>query len=472
MNNKGFIGLTILVAVGVAAMVAGVIGTYITFDDKIKNLQIENSDLTSQIQGLQNRISSNILGSVFTPVQAQKFTLAGSGVSAAATTITLQTMQLPDGRDITMSMVGDIGYGTLEPGTSREESISFTGITQNSDDTATLTGVTRGRDFVSPYAASSTLEKAHAGGAIFILTNTSAFYGQRFAILDNTSTITGLWTFPSSSALWPRAAATSTLSGFNAAVFATKDYVDSVATSGAANADETTKGLVEVATSSELAAGTSVGGSGALLVPVGSAFNATSTSKRLVPVTQSNGKLSQGFLDLTIEWLFSDFRSNSSTLATTTFSVIPTLPSSTATTGNQTVRKADVDNHFVTLFWSQVPATSTAAGATLISVDKATSTITLNTTSSIIIHFVGSVSNASAGGICRFNLSIDGNNVVPDAADLVLVESSAANDFGNASFTFVSSSTLSNATHTVNLLSSANTGICSIRTSTFAIIQY
>src|SRR3990167_2049083 len=159
-----------------------------------------------------------------------------------------------------MSMLGDIGYGTLEPGTSREESISFTGITQNADDTATLTGVVRGRDFVTPYAASSTLEKAHAGGTIFILTNTSAFYGQRFAILDNTSTITGLWTFASSTDTWPRMAATSSLTGVSSTLLATKDYVDSVATSGAANADASTKGIIQLPTAAQVASGTAQGG--------------------------------------------------------------------------------------------------------------------------------------------------------------------------------------------------------------------
>jgi hypothetical protein len=38
----------------------------------------------------------------------------------------------------------DIVYGTIAPKTSSSEFISFTGITQNADGTATLTGVTRG----------------------------------------------------------------------------------------------------------------------------------------------------------------------------------------------------------------------------------------------------------------------------------------------------------------------------------------
>lgn len=46
---------------------------------------------------------------------------------------------------------------------------------------------------------------------------------------------------------------------------ANKAYVDGVATSGAANADTTTKGVVEEATDAEVAAGTATGGTGARL---------------------------------------------------------------------------------------------------------------------------------------------------------------------------------------------------------------
>lgn len=128
-------------------------------------------------------------------VQTQKTTLFGSGISSTDTSITLSNFVLPDGETlITMSDFGSIGFGTIEPGTSREEQISFTGITQNGDDTATLTGVTRGLRFVSPYDEVSDNKFPHAGGSTFVVTNTAGFYNNLTA-KGNDETITGKYTF-------------------------------------------------------------------------------------------------------------------------------------------------------------------------------------------------------------------------------------------------------------------------------------
>lgn len=127
-------------------------------------------------------------------IQAQKFRLAGSGVGATDTSITLQGFQTPDGTNITSGLLGTTNYGTLEPGTSREEVISFTGVTQNVNGTATLTGVTRGLQFTTPYTASSPLRKAHAGSTIFIMSNNPQLY-EALASGENDETITGQYTF-------------------------------------------------------------------------------------------------------------------------------------------------------------------------------------------------------------------------------------------------------------------------------------
>lgn len=128
-------------------------------------------------------------------LQTQKTTLSGSGCTSTATSIILSSFKLPDGTTtITTTDIGGTGYGTLEPGTTREEQISFTTITQNADGTATLTGVTRGLRFVSPYDSVSANKKAHAGGAIFVISNTAAFY-DGMASKNNDETIAGLWAF-------------------------------------------------------------------------------------------------------------------------------------------------------------------------------------------------------------------------------------------------------------------------------------
>ena len=141
-------------------------------------------------------IESLDLGS-FQTVGGKTYTLSGSGISSTATSITLTSFDIPvSGTDLTMSNFGDIGYLTLEPGSSsRQEFVSFTGVTQNSDGTATLTGVTRGLQPISPYTSSSTYQKAHPGGSIVVISNPPQLYEQ-FATLANDESITGYWTAP------------------------------------------------------------------------------------------------------------------------------------------------------------------------------------------------------------------------------------------------------------------------------------
>ncbi len=117
-------------------------------------------------------------------VQAQKFVLAGSGASIGDTTITLQSMTGIDGALITTSDIGIKAYGTLEPGNgAQEEQVSFTGVTQNANGTATLTGVNTVL-FTFPYTETSGLVKTHAGATTFILSNDAGFYGQILNYID------------------------------------------------------------------------------------------------------------------------------------------------------------------------------------------------------------------------------------------------------------------------------------------------
>jgi len=161
-------------------------------------------------------------------IQAAKFKLSGSGVTSSDTTIILTSFKLPDG--VTNIVTADLGdtatypvYMTIEPGTSKEELISFTTVTQNVGGTATLTGVVRGLRFVNPHDEVSANKQSHAGGAIIILTNASALY-QRII-----------------------------------------DYIDGIAIAGSTDASTTIKGVVEEATDAEVTAGTGAGATGAPL---------------------------------------------------------------------------------------------------------------------------------------------------------------------------------------------------------------
>jgi hypothetical protein len=127
------------------------------------------------------------------PVQIQVANLAGAGATIGATSIILSSFKDIDGNNLAMASFGQTAYGTLEPNNStQEEQISFTGITQNANGTATLTGVKHVL-FISPFTESSGLTKTHPGGVKFIITNSSGFYNQ-FVTKANTQTITGLLT--------------------------------------------------------------------------------------------------------------------------------------------------------------------------------------------------------------------------------------------------------------------------------------
>jgi len=128
------------------------------------------------------------------PLQAQSFTLSGGGVTIGATSIKLTSFKTIDGANITMSDLGTRAFLTIEPNNSiSEEQIFITGVTQNGDDSADLTGVSSVL-FTSPFTATSGLTKAHQGGASVVLSNTSAFEALA-AFKDNDETITGIWTY-------------------------------------------------------------------------------------------------------------------------------------------------------------------------------------------------------------------------------------------------------------------------------------
>lgn len=215
------------------------------------------------------------------PVGGQQYYLAGAGVTSSAATVPLTALKTPDGRTLTMSMIGAIGYGTLEPQTvAKVESITFTGITQNVNGTASLTGVTRGIDFVYPYAASTTLRQSHSGGSTFTITNTPNFYYDQFTMNNNNNLFT-----------WP-AASTSP---------ASRGYVDYIAFSGAGviNADPSNKGIVQIGTGAQAAASTALGSTGAyaaLSTSIATSTWNSATAANKVLVTGVGGKIDNNFI--------------------------------------------------------------------------------------------------------------------------------------------------------------------------------
>jgi len=176
-----------------------------------------------------------------TPIAGQTYTLAGSGVSSSDTSITLSSFTITQtGYEILDADMSETFYLTLEPGSrSRQEIVSCTTVTQNANDTATLSGCERGLSPISPYSSSTDYAFAHSGGSTVIFSNPPQLYAQA-AFKDNDETITGSWLFPTP------------LGDYNAA---TKSYVDGIVTAGTISNDR----LIVAGTAGEtLATGTLV----------------------------------------------------------------------------------------------------------------------------------------------------------------------------------------------------------------------
>lgn len=112
---------------------------------------------------------------------------------------------------------------------------------------------------------------------------------------------------------------------------ATIGIVNSTAAAGCGNSSEVFNGCVQLATAAQAAAGTSIGSTGARLVPPNSLFNATPAASILVPVTSAAGKLAQGFIDLTQAFIWSGlhtFTAGFISTASSTLSATTTIAAS------------------------------------------------------------------------------------------------------------------------------------------------
>lgn len=292
-------------------------------------------------------------------VGGKVYYLAGSGVSSSASTIILTNFDVAGGTtNLTMSDFGDKGCGTIEPGHStRQEFISFTGLTQNADGTATLSGVSRGLSPVPPYTASSTQQKAHSGGSQFVISNSPPCFYEGYASLSQDEAVTGLWSFNS---YLPTTSITATTSN----QFTNKSYVDGVALVSAPVSDETTKGVVELGTQIEMASSTILGSTLAPLV-LQSKYSTSSpyTTGLFIPITRNDGKLNPNFIATTsndiYNWaglstftggltsLIGDTKLGSTSIPFLNIGVI-TSTSTAATTATSTITNLKISNNATT----------------------------------------------------------------------------------------------------------------------------
>lgn len=152
-------------------------------------------------------------------VKSLKTTLY-SPLTASASSVVLSDFDDMDGTNLAMSDFGDWGVIVIKQGTT-VEIIKFSGLTQNSNGTATLTVATNGRSIAgtSPYAGASTGEDFQVGAEVIVSNDPLTL--SRFANLDVAGTFTQIMTF---SAL-PQITAGNPVSANDVA---RKAYVDSV----------------------------------------------------------------------------------------------------------------------------------------------------------------------------------------------------------------------------------------------------
>ena len=273
-------------------------------------------------------------------VGGEVYFLGGSGVTATQTTVDLTKFGYtqPNGVYYEFEMAnfgGALGCGTLEPGINgKQEFVSFTGITQNANNTAQLTGITRGLQRFPDYTSSTTLRTAHAGGTKFVISNSPPCFYETYANRQASTTIESRWTFttvPEST----RAATTSNQ-------LATKSYVDNTNNVGAATSTESTGGIVELATRTEQASTTGAVTDALVL----QARNATSTpgaditatggtGETFVVVAEDDGKINQSWIDLTEGFAFTG---NNTQTGSTTLSGVTTINASTTILASQANR--------------------------------------------------------------------------------------------------------------------------------------
>ena len=260
----------------------------------------------------------------FTVVTDYKTTLSRS-ITTSASTIYVSSLTTKDGHSLTMADLGSKVFFTIEPGSNKEEIVMCTGI-----GTLSWTSCTRGLAFYATSTAAVTAnQKSHSAGSAIVMSNVHYVYDQ-LVDKDTANTIEGVKTYVSYPEIQSYVAPTSNTQ------FAPKKYVDDVISAGAPDATETTKGLTELATGAEAAAGTSSGGAARLVLPA-SIANSASSANTIVPVTGADGKLSANFIATSSDYSWTGTNTFSNiNLATSTITGPLNITASTTFSGATT----------------------------------------------------------------------------------------------------------------------------------------
>lgn len=312
------------------ALSAGINGYMGTYSQNIK--------LLDWLLSGGQKLGSNV------PSSGINWTLSAP-ITSSASTITLSTVTDIRSNVITQADLPTKVYLIIEPNNTSNTEIIVCPSSGYSSANKQFTSCTRGLAFSGISEAAVTAnQKAHAAGSLVIMSNPGQFFNN-FVWIDGNQSIDGIKTFTTAPII-PDAGVSATTSA------ASIGYVNDVGSSGASNGSETVKGIWEGATQSEMSIGTNLGATGAGLLLQNKYATSTPSATTTIPITGSDGKLDQSFLDLTGEaWQFVSISTTGSmaaggnfqalgsanTMATTTFSVTPIIPTATSTLAGQVI---------------------------------------------------------------------------------------------------------------------------------------
>jgi len=299
LQNIGAIITTVALSIG------GVFGIY---EKPITPQDIQS--LSSQVEELQQN-----LGATIPKVVAKFETSLASGISASDTSMTLVK-----GTDAAGNSLSGYTCFAIDEGSTSEEFVCGTA------SSTSITSMIRGIDPVDGDTEVTALKKSHRRGASVKITDHPSL-SIALRILNGDETVPNKLSYDSS---------VTTSSFNNTQQIVSKGYVDNLTFVGTPPASQTVAGATMEATKSQIANGTAtssyLGNDYKLFAPA-SAFNTTSSATNTVPVTGTNGKLSQGFLDLTQPFTFSG---GVTSTATTTISGTLNVSGNTTFSGTVT----------------------------------------------------------------------------------------------------------------------------------------
>lgn len=264
------------------------------------NPQIENPDLIySGDEIYTGGTGESLLGGT-KPFAGSTYNLAGAGISSSDTSITLTSLTIKQtGQKIADSDLSDTFYVTVEPGNNtKQEIVACTTVAQNSNGSATLSGCSRGMSPIFPYTASTTMAFTHGGGSQVIFSDPPQLY-EKFTAYDNYENVTSGWLFTVTPSTTDTCTETTELCN--------KSYIDSSVNQGAATSTEATGGISELATQIEMASSTPWTAADPHVIQSQYASSTPSDGDNglFVIVSENDGYINQGWLDLTEDWAFS-----------------------------------------------------------------------------------------------------------------------------------------------------------------------